>query len=548
MKKLWVYVLCLLLIGTVALTVFAAANDTKITVTTDKTTVYRGDTVQVTVTMTGTDKFTSMGYLHDNSGKYFTVGKYSTGDALEEEGYPSVCIFSKKDGLLAAGYTDYDTEQDIAVTVNGEILTMNITIAEDAPFESFRITNVVSVRNGREYIAVTLEEPELTVLCKHQYGQWTEAGEGHKQVCETCGDEKTANHAWDDGKVTTEPDCKNDGEKTFTCADCGATKTEVVKATGTHNFTNGVKVDDASHTLTCTGCGDTKTEAHKMDDGKITKAPTCKEEGVQTFSCAACDHTRTEVIPVTDQHDFTDWESLGENQHGRNCPVCQKQETAAHSFTEGTCTDCGLMLEYTVIFADEDGTELSKATYHYGDEVAIPAAPEKAADNTYTYTFAGWDKEVTDCAGDATYTATYTATYIEYTVTFLEENGEVLTVDVYHYGDMIAVPEDRQKEADAFGFYTFAGWGEEILYCQGNVIYTAQFIYTHYPPDFDKTGEVTDADAIYLLRHTLFPDSYDVHLDGDVNCDGKVTDADAVYLLRHTLFPEQYPLYAEKKD
>jgi len=30
---------------------------------------------------------------------------------------------------------------------------------------------------------------------------------------------------------------------------------------------------------------------------------------------------------------------------------------------------------------------------------------------------------------------------------------------------------------------------------------------------------------------------------GDVNGDGEVTDADALYLLRYTLFPQRYPLY-----
>ncbi len=54
----------------------------------------------------------------------------------------------------------------------------------------------------------------------------------------------------------------------------------------------------------------------------------------------------------------------------------------------------------------EDGTILSTETYHYGDEIVVPVAPTKAADNTYTYTFAGWDKEVVNCAGNATYTAT----------------------------------------------------------------------------------------------------------------------------------------------
>ena len=60
--------------------------------------------------------------------------------------------------------------------------------------------------------------------------------------------------------------------------------------------------------------------------------------------------------------------------------------------------------------------------------------------------------------------------------------------------------------------------------------------------DMNEDGQITDADAMYLLRHTLFASRYPLNQSGDVNKDGQVTDADAMYLLRHTLFPSRYPL------
>ena len=63
------------------------------------------------------------------------------------------------------------------------------------------------------------------------------------------------------------------------------------------------------------------------------------------------------------------------------------------------------------------------------------------------------------------------------------------------------------------------------------------------PCDFNGDRLVSDADAVYLLRHTLFQEEYPLNGSGDTNGDGEVTDADAVHLLRYTLFPEDYPLF-----
>lgn len=67
------------------------------------------------------------------------------------------------------------------------------------------------------------------------------------------------------------------------------------------------------------------------------------------------------------------------------------------------------------------------------------------------------------------------------------------------------------------------------------------FSYT--PGDIDGVDGITDADAVYLLMHTFFPDDYPVNQNCDFNGDGIVTDADAVYLLMFTFFPEDYPLH-----
>ena len=62
--------------------------------------------------------------------------------------------------------------------------------------------------------------------------------------------------------------------------------------------------------------------------------------------------------------------------------------------------------------------------------------------------------------------------------------------------------------------------------------------------DVNGDGFVNDADAIYLLYYTFFPESYPIARNQpcDFTRDGSVNDADAIYLLYHTFFPEDYPL------
>ena len=132
-------------------------------------------------------------------------------------------------------------------------------------------------------------------------------------------------------------------------------------------------------------------------------------------------------------------------------------------------------IDYTVRFLNEDGSVITEETYHYGDDVVIPADPAKEADETYTYTFAGWDKDVTSVRGNVDYTAVYTDEYNKYIVRFLDEDGTVILKATYHYGEDVVIPADPVKAADETYTYTFAGWDKEVTSVKGNVDYTATY-------------------------------------------------------------------------
>ncbi len=67
------------------------------------------------------------------------------------------------------------------------------------------------------------------------------------------------------------------------------------------------------------------------------------------------------------------------------------------------------------------------------------------------------------------------------------------------------------------------------------------------PGDADYSGKVDLDDAIYLLYHVNFSDTYKVFQNFDLDGNGVVDLDDAVYLLYHVNFPENYPLNIKKE-
>ena len=141
-----------------------------------------------------------------------------------------------------------------------------------------------------------------------------------------------------------------------------------------------------------------------------------------------------------------------------------------------TATYTATVRKYTITFLDEDGTILSSQLWNYGTTPTCDE-PTKPATAQYTYTFAGWDSEVVAVTGDATYTATYTATVRKYVITFLDEDGTVLSSQRLNYGAMPTCDEPT-KPATAQYIYTFAGWDPEVVIVTGSATYIATYTAT----------------------------------------------------------------------
>ena len=168
-------------------------------------------------------------------------------------------------------------------------------------------------------------------------------------ICANCGDviatkviPATGAPTWDNGTVTTEPTETTPGVRTFTCAVCSQTKTEVIPATGAHTFVFTKNIapscTEAGYDLyTCSGCGATEKRnpkpalGHKWDSGTVTAEPTEKDPGTMTYTCTVCGQTKTEVIPATGPHTHV-W--------GEGTVTVAPTETTPGVRTY-TCTVCG---------------------------------------------------------------------------------------------------------------------------------------------------------------------------------------------------------------
>ena len=136
---------------------------------------------------------------------------------------------------------------------------------------------------------------------------------------------------------------------------------------------------------------------------------------------------------------------------------------------------------YTVTWVDEDGTELEKdENVEYGATPSFDREdPSKEEDASATYTFTGWDPEVSTVTGNVTYTAKYEATTKLYTVTWVDENGTVLDTQEVEYGKTPVYPGETPTKADDNDYsYSFSGWTPDYESVTCDATYTATFTAT----------------------------------------------------------------------
>ncbi len=159
--------------------------------------------------------------------------------------------------------------------------------------------------------------------CVHTFSsEWTSDGthHWHAATCEHT-DQKSgvASHEWGEGEVTTLPTETAAGERTYTCAVCGKTKTEAIEALGhQHTFADTLSHDAGGHYYAATCGHDVKKDYTAHSTSPTVTEPTCTEAGYTTHTCA-CGYSYQDTPISALDHNFVIASSNGDGTHNLVC-------------------------------------------------------------------------------------------------------------------------------------------------------------------------------------------------------------------------------------
>ena len=434
--------------NTGAVTAVAAGTAT-ITVTTEDGAFT--DTCTVTVTQPETFRFVKVDALKDG-GEYIitndnTVGGTSTRALKNPGGTDSGTSISATNGKTTVTILEGDvietSETDIVWTAvaNGEgfYLTNGADYLEIYQ-GSLRVFNPVKQEprywtyidgqlqhnggSGKPYISYS----------SGTFGYSSSAADGIYLFEKNDGTEPHT-HTWDEGTVTQAATCTEPGVKTYTCTECGETRTEEIPALG-----------------------------HEWGEWTVTKPATELEEGEETRTCVHdLSHTETRAIPKLDHvHQLTEVKAKK--------ATCTEDGNTAYWVCDQGENPCGKF------FSDAEGTtEIEK------DSWIIPATGHEWGEVTYTW--AADNKSVTatrTCKHDEDHVETETvdATFETTTPASCTDKGEVTYTSAAFKNEAFAVqtkvveiealghkPGEAVRENEVAATCEKEGSYDEVIYC-----------------------------------------------------------------------------------
>jgi hypothetical protein len=202
---------------------------------------------------------------------------------------------------------------------------------------------------------------------------------------------------------------------------------------------------------------------------------------------------------------------------------------------ESVCQDVSVV-EYTVTFQNWDGSVITTATYFDGETVEVPADPVRQKDDTYTYTFSGWDQEVVPCTKDAVYTAVFTAH-----VRGVRVSGTVTSFGSDTDNVIVQLIAEGYSEAD---YEVFVKGNTAAYSIEGVAAGT-------YTLRVEKNNHVARTYTVTVGTDPVVQDAK-IHLKGDIDGNGKINVGDTTKVYSHVkktaLITDEYMLLCADID
>ena len=224
----------------------------------------------------------------------------------------------------------------------------------------------------------TCTQRATCTVCGAEYGDvlghdfttsWTHDDNMHWKQCSRCDKKDDVSpHTWDSGTITTAPTCTKAGERTYTCTECGATKTEPIPATG-HSWKSDWTSDATHHWYEC-------------DNKNCDVTDNAGKNGYAEHSGGKATCTQNAVCEICK----ASYGSLDPNNHTDLKHIDAKAATAAEegNIAYWYCDGC------KKYFSDKDGTkEIAKA------DTVTPKLPPKITAGDGAAVTQGEKKELT---------------------------------------------------------------------------------------------------------------------------------------------------------
>ena len=273
MKKTVVVLICLLLVASFAISALAAES-VQMTLTADKTSVYRGETVTFTI---------SIPEIPCTSGSFVLDGGYDTNifEFVEGKGHLQSVgdVEIENPGDMPAGFSNVGviggklsgsfmySEESKAY---GVIFTVKMKVKDNAAFGATTVAPEVALRDANGAIAVTVNALDITVACNHDWSAWAKVDNStHTRTCSTCTETETEAHSFTE-KLKDEAHLVPGTEAMYyyDCAHCDAMGTESFDGSyvvGDLDGNEKVDVDDAVYLALHTMMGDVYTVDQPVD-------------------------------------------------------------------------------------------------------------------------------------------------------------------------------------------------------------------------------------------------------------------------------------------